>query len=143
MKLALSTFNPKRRAPDDSKAPALPVMQVRADSRRGAVRISGKPLAAVFKERFFTPIGMNATALDDVQEIVPNRASGYDLERDQPGVTAGASWASAARTRVAPEPRVVASTEPTMTSGKPTIMPAVRCSFSTVTPSAIATAGLT
>lgn len=37
----------------------------------------------------------------------------------------------------------VASTEPAMTSGKPIAMPSVKCSPSTITPSRIATAGLT
>jgi hypothetical protein len=46
LKLALSTSTRKRRLPEASKAPALPVMRVRADSQPGAVRISGQPLSA-------------------------------------------------------------------------------------------------
>ena len=46
MKLSLSTSTPKRRPADNSEAPAAPAVQVLADAKRGAVRISGKPLAA-------------------------------------------------------------------------------------------------
>jgi hypothetical protein len=71
-KLALSTSIPKRRAPDDSEAPALPVMRVRADSKRGAVRISGKPLSDAARlptrreliDRFFFITSLRAMRLD-------------------------------------------------------------------------------
>lgn len=43
-------------------------------------KVTGKPLAAVLKERFFTPLGMSRTALDDESDIVPGRAAGYDAE---------------------------------------------------------------
>lgn len=54
--------------------------------------------------------------------------------------TSGSGAASAMA--VAPE-RLVARTEPTMTSGNPTAIPVVNRSPSTITPSRIATAGLT
>ncbi|HEX7115917.1 MAG TPA: serine hydrolase domain-containing protein [Steroidobacter sp.] len=46
----------------------------------GAVieKVEGKPLAAVFRDRFFVPLGMAHTALDDEKDIVPGRAAGYD-----------------------------------------------------------------
>jgi D-alanyl-D-alanine carboxypeptidase len=40
-------------------------------------KASGQPLAQVFKARFFTPIGMAYSALDDETEIVAGRARGY------------------------------------------------------------------
>jgi D-alanyl-D-alanine carboxypeptidase len=43
-------------------------------------KVEGKPLATVLKDRFFAPLGMNRTALDDEQEIVPARVAGYDGE---------------------------------------------------------------
>lgn len=43
-------------------------------------KVEGKPLATVFKDRFFTPLGMNHTALDDETEIVPGRVEGYAAE---------------------------------------------------------------
>lgn len=45
----------------------------------GAVieKVEGKPLAAVFRDRFFVPLGMAHTAMDDEREIVPGRAAGY------------------------------------------------------------------
>jgi D-alanyl-D-alanine carboxypeptidase len=40
-------------------------------------KAAGAPLAKVFKTRFFTPLGMSHSALDDETEIVSGRASGY------------------------------------------------------------------
>jgi CubicO group peptidase (beta-lactamase class C family) len=40
-------------------------------------KASGASLAEVFKSRFFTPLGMTHSALDDETEIVPGRARGY------------------------------------------------------------------
>jgi D-alanyl-D-alanine carboxypeptidase len=40
-------------------------------------KASGAPLATVFKMRFFTPLGMAHSALDDETEIVAGRARGY------------------------------------------------------------------
>jgi D-alanyl-D-alanine carboxypeptidase len=40
-------------------------------------KASGEPLAKVFKSRFFTPLGMSHSALDDETEIVAGRANGY------------------------------------------------------------------
>lgn len=41
-------------------------------------KISGQSLGAFLKERLFDKLGMSQTAIDAVQDIVPNRASGYD-----------------------------------------------------------------
>lgn len=41
-------------------------------------KVEGKPVATVFKERFFTPLGMTRTAMDDETEITPGRAAGYE-----------------------------------------------------------------
>lgn len=40
-------------------------------------KVAGKALATVFQERFFAPLGMNQTALDDEQDIVAGRVAGY------------------------------------------------------------------
>jgi D-alanyl-D-alanine carboxypeptidase len=40
-------------------------------------KAAGAPLAEVFKTRFFTPLGMTHSALDDETEIVDGRARGY------------------------------------------------------------------
>ncbi|MEO7207162.1 MAG: serine hydrolase domain-containing protein [Steroidobacteraceae bacterium] len=40
-------------------------------------KASGEALAKVFKTRFFTPLGMTHSALDDETEIVDGRARGY------------------------------------------------------------------
>jgi CubicO group peptidase (beta-lactamase class C family) len=40
-------------------------------------KVAGEPLAKVFKTRFFTPLGMTHSALDDETELAPGRARGY------------------------------------------------------------------
>jgi CubicO group peptidase (beta-lactamase class C family) len=40
-------------------------------------KVTGQPLAKTLKDRLFTPLGLSHTALDDEEEIVPGRASGY------------------------------------------------------------------
>ncbi|OJU17725.1 MULTISPECIES: serine hydrolase domain-containing protein [unclassified Sphingomonas] len=40
-------------------------------------KVERRPLAAVFKERFFARLDMQHTALDDEAEIVPGRVEGY------------------------------------------------------------------
>jgi D-alanyl-D-alanine carboxypeptidase len=40
-------------------------------------KAAGEPLAKVFNSRFFTPLGMTHSALDDETEIVAGRARGY------------------------------------------------------------------
>ncbi|MBB4633601.1 serine hydrolase domain-containing protein [Sphingosinicella soli] len=41
-------------------------------------KAEAKPLATVFQDRFFGPLGMQKTALDDESVILPGRVSGYD-----------------------------------------------------------------
>jgi len=41
-------------------------------------KVTQQPLAAVFEERLFKPLGMTRTALDDEKDIVPGRVAGYD-----------------------------------------------------------------
>src|SRR5690606_22145029 len=62
-------------------------------------KVEGKPLAAVLKERFFIPLGMTRTAMDDEKEIVPGRAAGYRADAEGNFQNAGCyrvSWAGAA-----------------------------------------------
>jgi D-alanyl-D-alanine carboxypeptidase len=40
-------------------------------------KAAGEPLSTVFKTRFFVPLGMTHSALDDETEVVPGRARGY------------------------------------------------------------------
>jgi CubicO group peptidase (beta-lactamase class C family) len=40
-------------------------------------KAAGAPLAKVFQTRFFTPVGMAHSALDDETELVPGRVRGY------------------------------------------------------------------
>lgn len=48
----------------------------------GAVveKVEGRPLAKVLEARFFEPLGLRHTALDDEREIVAGRVAGYDGE---------------------------------------------------------------
>jgi CubicO group peptidase (beta-lactamase class C family) len=41
-------------------------------------KAEGKPLATVLQDRFFGPLGLKHTALDDESVILPGRAAGYD-----------------------------------------------------------------
>jgi D-alanyl-D-alanine carboxypeptidase len=41
-------------------------------------KASGKPYAEFMRERLFAPQGLTHTAVDDMSQIVPNRAAGYD-----------------------------------------------------------------
>jgi len=62
-------------------------------------RVEEKSLAAVLKDRFFTPLGMTLTALDDERDIVPGRAMGYDADpqvRFRNAECYATSWAAAA-----------------------------------------------
>ena len=43
-------------------------------------KITGKPYSQFMRERIFTPLGMTETQVNDPQNIVPNRASGYMFE---------------------------------------------------------------
>ncbi len=55
-------------------------------------KVEGEALATVLKRRFFVPLGMTQTALDDESEIVPGRARGYD--GDGPGTFRNAEFIS-------------------------------------------------
>lgn len=43
-----------------------------------AEQVSGQPLAQLLRTRIFDRLSMNSTRLDDLAEIVPGRAQGYD-----------------------------------------------------------------
>ena len=46
-------------------------------------QITGQSYADLMQERLFKPLGMNATKMNNPKEIVPLRASGYRLPRNQ------------------------------------------------------------
>ena len=46
-------------------------------------RITGKPYYEFLDERIFKPLGMASTRLINERDIVPNRASGYELDNGQ------------------------------------------------------------
>jgi CubicO group peptidase (beta-lactamase class C family) len=46
-------------------------------------KASGKPYGEYLAERIFRPLGMSATQLDDLREIIPKRASGYSWESER------------------------------------------------------------
>lgn len=43
-------------------------------------KVAAKPLATVLHDRFFGPLGLTHTALDDETQIVPGRVAGYDAD---------------------------------------------------------------
>jgi CubicO group peptidase (beta-lactamase class C family) len=45
--------------------------------------VSGKPWADLLNERVFAPLGMTATRLTSVADIIPNRAAGYAWSSDR------------------------------------------------------------
>jgi CubicO group peptidase (beta-lactamase class C family) len=53
---------------------------------------SGQPLAQVLRTRIFEPLGLRDTRLDDLAEIVPGRASGYDKAAASPTGFANAGF---------------------------------------------------
>jgi CubicO group peptidase (beta-lactamase class C family) len=59
-----------------------------------AERVSGQPLATLFKERLFTPAGLTDTAFDDPAEIVAHRAAGYRRSSSSPSGFVNADWIS-------------------------------------------------
>ena len=59
-----------------------------------AERVSGQPLAALFKERLFAPAGLKDTAFDDPAEIVEHRAAGYRRAQSAPSGFLNADWIS-------------------------------------------------
>jgi D-alanyl-D-alanine carboxypeptidase len=59
-----------------------------------AERVTGQPLATLFRERLFKPAGMTSTAFDDPADVVPNRAHGYRRSKDAPSGFRNAAWIS-------------------------------------------------
>lgn len=57
-------------------------------------KMSGQPLGAFLKARLFDKFDMSRTAMDDVREIVPNRASGYDVVKESKGQFLNTTYAS-------------------------------------------------
>jgi CubicO group peptidase (beta-lactamase class C family) len=45
-------------------------------------RVTGKPYAALLRERIFMPAGMNDSGYDSTQPLLPRRAAGYDKQFD-------------------------------------------------------------
>ncbi|HTX76593.1 MAG TPA: serine hydrolase domain-containing protein [Terracidiphilus sp.] len=45
-------------------------------------KITGTPYAQFLHERIFKPLGMNSTRLISDRDIIPNRASGYEIDRN-------------------------------------------------------------
>lgn len=54
-------------------------------------KVSGKPLDVFLRERIFQPLGMSATRIESLTDVVPDRASGYH-------------WLNADADRMPPEP---------------------------------------
>jgi CubicO group peptidase (beta-lactamase class C family) len=59
-----------------------------------AERVSGKPLATLFRDRLLAPAGLTHTAFDDPSDVVPHRATGYRRSSDAPGGFRHADWIS-------------------------------------------------
>lgn len=55
-------------------------------------KVEGKPIGTVFRDRFFTPLGMKSTATDDEAAILRGRVSGYAA--DGPGNFRNAGYIS-------------------------------------------------
>jgi CubicO group peptidase (beta-lactamase class C family) len=45
-------------------------------------KVTGKPYAEFLGERIFKPLGMRATRLISERDIIPNRAAGYEIDRN-------------------------------------------------------------
>jgi CubicO group peptidase (beta-lactamase class C family) len=48
-------------------------------------KVSGQPFERFLEANILDPLGLDDTSIDDLAEIVPNRASGYDKNDDAPG----------------------------------------------------------
>jgi len=46
-------------------------------------KASGRPYADFLRERIFTPLKMDATCVNDLKDILPNRACGYEWAEDR------------------------------------------------------------
>ena len=46
-------------------------------------QVSGQPYADFLRERIFAPLEMNATRVNDLKDILPNRACGYEWAEDR------------------------------------------------------------
>ncbi len=53
----------------------------------GAVveKVSGQPLGQFMADNIFKPLGLTQTAMDDVEDIAPRRATGYERDPAHPG----------------------------------------------------------
>lgn len=47
-------------------------------------RLEGRPLAEVYRDRLFQPLGLTRTAMDNAADVVPGRASGYSRSQAGP-----------------------------------------------------------
>lgn len=56
--------------------------------------VANEPYGTFLRRRIFEPVGMTKTAVDDVGEIVPNRASGYSAKPNAPGEFRNAEFIS-------------------------------------------------
>lgn len=57
-------------------------------------RVTGAPYAEFFAKRLFAPAGLIATAVDDEEDIVANRASGYSAKKGDPKAFTNAPFIS-------------------------------------------------
>ena len=46
-------------------------------------KASGRPYANFLQDRIFAPLGMDATRLNDLKDVLPNRACGYEWAEDR------------------------------------------------------------
>jgi CubicO group peptidase (beta-lactamase class C family) len=62
----------------------------------GAVieKVSGQPFAKFLKDRILDPVGLSNTSMDDLTEIVPHRARGYDRVQGSAGKFQNATFIS-------------------------------------------------
>jgi CubicO group peptidase (beta-lactamase class C family) len=55
-------------------------------------KVTGKPYAEFLGERIFKPLGMSSTRLISDRDIIPNRAAGYEIDRN--GEIKNQAWVS-------------------------------------------------
>jgi CubicO group peptidase (beta-lactamase class C family) len=59
-----------------------------------AERVTGQPLAALFRQRLFAPAKLQVTTLDNPTDVVLNRAEGYRRDKEAQGGFRHADWIS-------------------------------------------------